>query len=84
MVGDTSRSERRQGESGRPRRRCLGVDDGVEKSSITLWEHVRIVGSDVATSSDFGELKRNMSVRNKAARTDLDRHSPFLHTYNIE
>ena len=53
MAGDTSWSETRQGGSERPRRRRLGVDEGVEKPSFRLWKRRRMTASDCTTFSDF-------------------------------
>ena len=43
-----------------------------------------MVGSDVASVSDLGEFKLHMSVRNKAAGTDLNRYSVLFLVYNVE
>ena len=55
MTGDTSASERLQGGSGRPRRRCFG---NVKDESIEPLKSCRLVRSDHITFSDFGALKK--------------------------
>ena len=42
MTGDPSGCETRRGGSGRPRRRCLGVDQGVENTSLLLRKRGRM------------------------------------------
>ena len=69
MAGDTSRSETRQGGSGRPRRRCLGDDQGVENASLPLSKRGRPARSDLPTFSGFAGIYNDLgSVR----RNDLN------------